>query len=216
MRCLSVTACFATALGLLACTAPPTGGAASAQPVAAPAPAVVERVAANPGFACPRPGTQVVFDSGYQLTYGARDPADPAACAVVTAAGPQQWIYNFYIAPVADEAQIRRQFGALWPLRVGSQATVLVNSIRPLDGAAVTIRDTWRVERTATLIVDGRPRTTLVVTRAQEGVTGSRFSGRQTYWYDTETRTWLKRTIEVFRESSPEAAFEAVRVVAPR
>jgi len=177
---------------------------------------VAERVPANPGFACPRPGTQLVFDGGYQLTYRAPDPADPAVCPVTTAAGPQQWIYNFYIAPVADEAQIRRQFGALWPLRVGSQATVLVNSIRPVDGAPVAIRDTWRVERAARLAIEGRPRNTLVVTRAQEGVTGSRFSGRQTYWYDIETRTWLKRTIEVFRESSAEAAFEAVRVTVPR
>ena len=170
---------------------------------------------ASPGGGCPTAGTEITFDTGNVLTFHAPHPLEPDVCPVTTLAGPQRWLFNFYYLPMVDEAGVRARFGALWPLRIGNGASLFTYSTR-WDGAVIAIRETWRVERTETPTIAGRPNQTFVITRMQQATEGNRFLGRQTFWYDTETRTWVKRTIEVFRDSSPEAAFEAVRIRRPR
>ena len=168
------------------------------------------------GFRCPAEGMEVVFDTGYGLTYRAPSPLDPAVCLVLSSAGPLALLYNFYYLPLHDHLGMRRIHGRLWPMQVGNEATLYLVTSNPVTGVRIVTREDWRVERRERRHIAGAERDTFVVARNQETVEGGAFAGHQTYWYDTATGLWVKRTVEVTRGGVPEPAYEAVSIRVPQ
>jgi hypothetical protein len=169
---------------------------------------------ASLSFRCPAPGTVIEFTNG-SLTYRGADPADPVVCLATNAGGQEQRrLYDFWILPTEDEGSLRRGFGALWPLAPdrGASYTFIGRTER---NNTHRYAETWRVLRTETLQIGGSPRNTVVLQRRQEGMLGNNFLGTDTFWFDIDIGTFVKRDVGVTRDRSSARPFEALSITVP-
>jgi hypothetical protein len=168
-------------------------------------------IAAPPpvAFECPAAGTRVTFNDGTALTHAGADPADPAVCRGTTRGGQQlRLLYNFYTLPTVGEAELRRGFGALWPLAPGGSSNFMFVG-QTTDGNTFQFAESWRVERAERITVAGAPRDAIVLRRTQQGQGANNHLSHQTYWYDVATRTWLRRDVELVRGTTAARSYQA-------
>lgn len=185
----------------------PSGGATTVSTPAVPASGVA--------FRCPATGTRLTFGNGGYLEFQGADPADPVVCLARNANGQQQRrLYNFWTLPLDDDSALRQGFGALWPAVPGKTAAYTFIG-RTADNNTFRYSERWRVVGAEILQIGGSPRATMVLERVQEGMLGNNFLGTDTYWFDVQTGSFLKRQVSVTRGRAGVSSFEATSIIAP-
>lgn len=170
---------------------------------------------APPGFQCPTPGTAIVTSDGRNITYGGAAPGDPFTCTGSTiAGGPQAWLANLYPVPTEDEATLRRNLAALWPLEPGKSIT-FTRQIGGTAGALAFITTGWHVLGQQTLPIAGRPRQVLVIENSENMPNISGYSGVWTLYYDLQVRALVGGDLRVLRGFNQAQNWRAVSITVP-
>jgi hypothetical protein len=176
--------------------------------------AVVEAPGATrqPGsFRCPAPGTRATYGGATHIFRGS-DPDDPAICVREVNGTERRHLFNLLPLPMREERPARQALAALWPLEPGRSAS-FQHSVAAANNDTFVQRETLRVERAETVLLAGRQRDVVVISRAIEA---QWWAGHETHWYEPASGLFLKRESTAirgtFRPSSSEA--RAVRLPA--
>jgi hypothetical protein len=170
---------------------------------------------APPDFRCPPAGTNIVTSDGRNITYGGAAAGDPFTCTGTTSAGGgQSWLANFYPVPTEDEATLRRNLAALWPLGPG-KAISFTRQIGSPNGALAFVTTGWHVLGQRALPVAGTERQVLVIENSENMPRIGGYSGVWTLFYDLQARAFVGGDLQVLRGSNTAQNWRATGVTVP-